>query len=1155
MAETIYTVDLADDQLWVLDPATPLSSASVGGLPKAPNGTPDPATSLLWIDGDARLLTVDTANLMLATLHGALPAGLASVAGMTADGTETVGISSSPAALWLMNTTTPGASTKEFDLPADLRYPTGLVRRPNGHFLTVSDVDGSVWDINRQAQTATQLATLPTGAWPISGIVRRNDASVVFITPTEGLWGLNETAPANSRKVGNLPTGLAEPLGLAERFVPPNEPPDVQIATPAQEVDGGAAVNLLATAIDPEMQPLTYTWASNGGGVFANEKVLNTVWTAPARTNQPQVVTLTLTVDDGENMVSAAVDITVQGLRLADWLHPTFEEDVLALLQANTNGNVIYADSDRGGTDTPLAGDIGIGPNDTLISRIQVQVQTAFVDVIFNDNDNPQTFTPRTYFRAGGAGRNLTVYLQTLTGVASVRADAQPNNSYGGGFARFRFTDQGDRTLLTTIRDSEQRFLLAFAEPPPVRLAGHVVGGEGVLTGDLDVAAPPNVNLEGRIEGGAGVLTGNIDIAQPMAVELAGGIVGGAGVLTGDLDVAAPTSVTLEGHIVGGAGVLTGDLDVAAQGSVNLEGHIEGGAGVLTGNLDVALPMAVELAGRIEGGAGVLTGDLDVGAPMPVHLAGGIVGGAGVLTGDLDTRGGRADLAGTVRGGEGVLTGRVRADLPHGRLSGPAYRLEIDFDNDGQYNHPNADVFIDLVGTLTAKRGRNFSGQIYGRNVAGTLECKLRNDTGTYDRFDPASPTYGKLVAGRLVRLTMAADTGGPFEPIWTGRLDRALQTAKRGGDARVTIRALGKLSELASRISLAYDQQVPTPEAMRRLLLAAGLKPADIGTLAGAYIMSHWWVRDLQGFDALRQTEETERGFVFETRDGFINMLPGAARRAAATPSSLVIDSNGVAEWPGLKFQLDDPLQDIANTVTAPVRTYATGAVTGVWASTSAFNLSPGQRVDVAAPYPTESSPSDHIGVAQWIEPVSGIDYDADPNLTITTRTTVGTMFLTLENTSATDNVWLPFLLVRAHPLVRTSDLLVERMDAASTLTYGRRDYPAPSQFLNDRLDAESYVAALLLERATPDPKARVTLEAENEVAAAMRMELGDIVTMRQPTGDQQMIVETIAHRVGGGVRHFVTLTLVPALPAGGRFTLDDPVLGRLDAGNLLGP
>lgn len=904
MAETLYTVDAADGQLWSVNATQPASSTSLGTLPTSANGTPSAASAAYWIDGDSRLFTIDVHDLTLAVVHGTLPDGLASVSGL-ASGTTPVAITTNPGAIWTIDVSTPGSSAKSFDLPDGLRYPTGLTTRPNSRYLTVSDVDGSVWEINATAQTATSLGTLPDGAWPIAALVRQQGGTVLFITESRDVWTLDETTPADSTKVGALPAGLAQPVGMSQ--------------------------------------------------------------------------------------------------------------------------------------------------------------------------------------------------------------------------------------------------LLLLAE-----LGGDLSSGPIAIVGNLDVVAPAPISLEGDLASGAINITGNLDSQGPSA-DLEGDVVSGAIAIGGNLDVVAPGAVSLEGDVASGAIALTGDLDVTAAGQVNLEGDVASGAIAITGDLDVVNPMSAELAGDVVSGAIGISGDLDVAAPGSVNLEGDVASGAINITGDLDVRGGTVSFEGDLRDGGISITGRLLVSTFAG-ITRPHYLLEVDLDNDGRFANVNSDVFDDLQGDIMAHRGRNFGGQIYGRNVAGTLSFKLRNDDGKYDRFDPMSPTYQQFVPGRLVRIRMAAQFGGPYEPIWWGRLDDVLGSERRGDNAVVDVRALGKLADLAQPLSVPYRESIETRDATEALLLAAGLTASDIGTLDGDYLMRNWYVRQTDGFDALRAVEETERGFVFEARDGTVRMLPGSARRAAATPSGVVIETNGLTDWPALKYDVDDPLQDIANVVTVPVRQYAIGALTGVWTLTSApLILGPGEMVDFAAPYPIEGSPTNHVGVARWIDPVEGVDYDADPNLSITTRTTVGAMYLTVRNLSPTNSLRVPFLLVRAHPLERTTDLLVERTNTASITAYGRREYPAPAQFLNDRPDAASYAGSLLRDRADPDPRAHVTLEAEDDLACTMGMELGMIVTLRRPTGDQQMVVESIRHRIRAALRHHVTLTLTPALPAGGEFRLDDAVRGRLDAGNYL--
>ena len=84
-----------------------------------------------------------------------------------------------------------------------------------------------------------------------------------------------------------------------------------------------------------------------------------------------------------------------------------------ALLVASAPGtspNAFYRDSDRGGTDTPLDGELGLGDDNTVISRF---LRGTATELALNDNDNPASFNLGAYFTSGGDGEDLTLYFQT----------------------------------------------------------------------------------------------------------------------------------------------------------------------------------------------------------------------------------------------------------------------------------------------------------------------------------------------------------------------------------------------------------------------------------------------------------------------------------------------------------------------------------------------------------------------------------------------------------------------------------------------------------------------------------------------------------------------------------------------------------------------
>ena len=89
-------------------------------------------------------------------------------------------------------------------------------------------------------------------------------------------------------------------------------PPTVSVEAFPLHVVSGDSLTLTGTAAEPEGHTLTYAWASNGGGTFADTTALSTTWTAPDATVANQTVTLTLTVTDTEGETgTATVDVLV----------------------------------------------------------------------------------------------------------------------------------------------------------------------------------------------------------------------------------------------------------------------------------------------------------------------------------------------------------------------------------------------------------------------------------------------------------------------------------------------------------------------------------------------------------------------------------------------------------------------------------------------------------------------------------------------------------------------------------------------------------------------------------------------------------------------------------------------------------------------------
>ena len=177
-------------------------------------------------------------------------------------------------------------------------------------------------------------------------------------------------------------------------------------------------------------------------------------------------ITYTVRDTDGD-IATATFDIIVKApLALTDFNSAGLSMDLLALLSVSGSPatlRVLYQDSNRGGSDTPIAGELGLGTAQTLIT--QIRWDTTNDVLVLNDNDTTGATDLGTYFGSGGAGRDLTFYFQTKDDGVESFAVADNISSAGGNFLRLSPTDAVE-TILDQLVTGE-RFLIGFGRVAP----------------------------------------------------------------------------------------------------------------------------------------------------------------------------------------------------------------------------------------------------------------------------------------------------------------------------------------------------------------------------------------------------------------------------------------------------------------------------------------------------------------------------------------------------------------------------------------------------------------------------------------------------------------------------------------------------------------
>ena len=162
--------------------------------------------------------------------------------------------------------------------------------------------------------------------------------------------------------------------------------------------------------------------------------------------------------------IQIAADLSVDPLiTLAHFDATGLIVDWAAILVASDD-LTLYADADRGGTDLPIEGELGLGITETIISRIRYRTDDSRLTL--SDNDNPETLDIGAYFSSGGPGSDLRIYFQTTpTNVQSLSV-ADDILTSGGSFVHFNIP-VAMRPLLNSIVTGV-RFIFVGARLAPV---------------------------------------------------------------------------------------------------------------------------------------------------------------------------------------------------------------------------------------------------------------------------------------------------------------------------------------------------------------------------------------------------------------------------------------------------------------------------------------------------------------------------------------------------------------------------------------------------------------------------------------------------------------------------------------------------------------
>ena len=452
------------------------------------------------------------------------------------------------------------------------------------------------------------------------------------------------------------------------------------------------------------------------------------------------------------------------------------------------------------------------------------------------------------------------------------------------------------------------------------------------------------------------------------------------------------------------------------------------------------------------------------------------------------------------------------------------FTLQVDWNNDGVFTGTGEDVSARTL-SLQWSRGRDAGTQLVALSVAGQMDAVLNNNSGDYSSFNTASPLSGNLLPGRKVRLLAGNKEGFPYtfpivfedNVIWKGSIDSIEPSPSVGDINKAVFHCIGPLGVLNQKhASLAMSTSILTGTLIGDILNDAGWPAGDRDIEVGKTTVTRFWLDRMLALNALRVVEQTEGGFLAESRDGKVVFEDRHHRllTAGTTSQATFTDAVGAARGYSRIRQID-PLPFIFNEFEAHIRLYTVGALATLWtlaeSGADSPSLVPGESRTFWAQFPNPDSTTDAFGVDAWTTPVATTDYIANTKSdgTGTDRTSSiavivskfgEAMKITLTNNHAVDIVFLTLLQARGTPITSKDPVRVSANDAISETRYGERTFTARTDFIPGTDEGQNWADYHLSIYKDPVILLEMTFapnKDENHRAEALGRDLSDRITV----------------------------------------------------------
>jgi hypothetical protein len=306
----------------------------------------------------------------------------------------------------------------------------------------------------------------------------------------------------------------------------------------------------------------------------------------------------------------------------------------------------------------------------------------------------------------------------------------------------------------------------------------------------------------------------------------------------------------------------------------------------------------------------------------------------------------------------------------------PTVQFLVDWTNTGTFVDESA-----YVREIQIARGRAAVNDVFG---AGTATVILRNESGRFGPYNPASPLYPNVIGARPFKLTTTFQ--GILYPEFVGYTNEYTVTEKLP-KPEATISGIDAFDPMSrSKATIALQTGQTTDSIIRAILTAygwTGLERLDVGRILPYYAQIGKTV-----LQALQEVSQNELGgAIFMGKDGAV-VFQNAGHRAAQSSSYTL---NGGIEDMNLGLRQSDLIDSVRIT-------YGSYSLTTTTQNLYTGNINrqlPAQQYTTFTDYITSAQPS------SIVTPVPYTDYTANDGTAYIPYTGGG-------NLDVTNSVWL---------------------------------------------------------------------------------------------------------------------------------------------------